>query len=463
MSATLYLSPAPGEIWAALVDAEELVELRVLRPGEAHLLGLCFLGRVVALRPDLPAVLVDIGRERPGFLSAEDAAPGSGIGLLHEGEAVLVQVTKSARADKAAGLSMRLRLKGELADLLPLRPGITAARGMAEGVRLRLTALLAAAAVPGEGYAIHREASEAAESALLAEAEALRVRWRRIEAARRQATPPMPLETPEPLVAVLLRDFLFTPPAAIVIEDRAAYAEARNWLARYRPDLVARLELHADPAPLFEAVGIDMEIATALGPRVPLAGGGSLIIETNAAATMIDVDSSSAPALATNLAAARVAARQIRLRNLAGPIVIDFIGLKKRDERDRVTAALAAALAEDPGKPELLGWTRLGHVELVRPRRHAPLADILYEPASGGAQIKTALTLALEALRALAREVDRVPGRIPVLIVHPDIAAAFETGEGRTARQNFEARLGQELVIRAEPNRARDAIDIRPR
>jgi ribonuclease G len=177
---------------------------------------------------------------------------------------------------------------------------------------------------------------------------------------------------------------------------------------------------------------------------------------------MIDVDSGGAPALATNLAAAREAARQIRLRNLAGPIVIDFIGLKKRTDRERVTEALAAALAEDPGKPELLGWTRLGHVELVRPRRQAPLAEILFAPAQGGGLVKTALTLALEALRALARAIDYVPGQTPVLAVHPEIATALEAGEGRAARAELEARLGRKIAVVAEPNRGRDFVDIRP-
>ncbi|HUJ98568.1 MAG TPA: ribonuclease E/G, partial [Stellaceae bacterium] len=269
-------------------------------------------------------------------------------------------------------------------------------------------------------------------------------------------------ETP---VVLALAEFVAARPEEIVIDDRAALGEARRWLALRAPALAERVTLYREAMPLFEERGVAGAVEAVLAPRVALALGGALTIEETAAATMIDVDLGSSTgrrgaaeraALTTNLAAAEEVARQIRLRNLAGPIVIDFIGMRRREQRERVRAALAAALA---GDAEVLGWTRLGHLELVRKRRAAPLASLLYERAPGGGLVKTALTVALEALRALAREAARTPPRVAVLRLHPEVAAALD-GPARAARQELEQRLGRPIEVRGEPGRAREAFDI---
>ncbi len=176
---------------------------------------------------------------------------------------------------------------------------------------------------------------------------------------------------------------------------------------------------------------------------------------------MIDVDGGARSGFAVNCAAASAIARQIALRNLAGPIVIDFVGMRSREERDKVAAALKAALADCDEKVELLGWTKLGHFELIRPRREPALAEMLFEQAPDGSSRKTALTLALEALRNVAREAAARPSKSFALAAHPDIAAALEEGAGLQARQWLEGRLGRKLGVTAEPQRARDAVDIR--
>ena len=310
-------------------------------------------------------------------------------------------------------------------------------------------------------FILRPETAGADAEALAAEAAALRSRWQAIIAASRSARPPARLTEPDPPIAALIAEFAAPPPEAIVIDDRAVYAEARSWLARRDPALAALLTLHQGPEPLFEQEDVAAQIEAALAPRVPLPGGGALIIESTAAATMIDVDSGGAPILATNLAAARVAARQIRLRNLAGAIVIDFIAMRRREDKDRVRAALSEALADDPGAATALGWTRLGHMELVRSRRQAPLAELLYERGAEGGLVRTALTVALAALRAAAREADAAPGRALALAVSPEVAAILTEGEAQEARRALEARLGRALTIVAEPARARESFDIR--
>jgi ribonuclease G len=400
VSRTLFIAMSPGEIWAALAEDGALEALRVVRIGAPSQLGAVFLGRIVALRPELPAALVDIGLDRPGFLDARDADKRSGIAGLTEGQALIVEVIKDARADKAAGLRV-VRATGER----------------------------------GAG----------------------------IEAAARAAKPPVRLEASEPPLAALLTTFLKPPPDHMVIDDRGGFAEARGFLLQRYPELVARLALHSEATPLFEYAGLAGAIDELLSPRVDLASGGALLIDPTHGATIIDVDSGPAAALATNLEAALALAQQIILRNLAGPIVIDFVGMKKRQDRDKVLAALKSALAADREKPELLGWTRLGHVELVRRRRGMPLAELLYERASEGHLRKTALTVALEALRAAEREARAGAGRALTLAAHPDIVAVLSEGEGAAARQALEARLGQVLVIEAQPERRRETFDIRPR
>jgi ribonuclease G len=462
LSRAILIAASPGEAWAALCEDGDLVELRLARDGAAARVGDIVLGRVVALQPELPAALVEIGQARPAFLGAEDARAGSGLAGLTEGQAVLAQVTKEARADKATNITLRPRLAGALMVLVPGGKTDIAGRGLAADERRRLLADVASFARAGEGFRIGAAARGASRAELASDAAALRARWQAIEAARDHASPPARLEPELPPAVALLADLVPPPADRIVIDDRAAFAASRSWLMRHHPDAVAALALHDAAEPLFEREGVAAEIAAALEPRVALPGGGALIIESNAACVTIDVDSGGAKLMAANLAAAKEAARQIRLRNCAGAIVIDFIAMSGRQARERVAAALAAATERDPAAPELLGWTRLGHFELVRKRRHAALEETLYERDRDGGRIKTALTVALEALRAVAREAKAAPARASALRLAPEVASCLGEGEARPARLALEARLGRPIALAAEPGRRRDRFDIGP-
>lgn len=394
VSKTLACRVSPGEVWAALEEEGELIGLRVARDGHADVVGGVFLGRVVGLRPELPAVLVDIGLDRPGFLDARDVDRKRGIEGLTEGQALIVEVTKAARADKAVGLRV-------------LRASDT-----------------------------RREV---------------------FEAKTREAIPPARLDQPEPAILRAAKPLLEGEIERILVDERGALMALR----RAHPELAERLVFHGDGTPLFDALAVAEQVDAVLQPRVPLAGGGAIFIEASHAATMIDVDGGTRSALAANRAAVAAVARQIRLRNLAGPIVIDFVGMRSGEERDKVKAALKAALSENNETAELLGWTKLGHFELIRPRREPSLAELLCEQAADGTMRKTALTLALEALRTVARETAARPGKGFALAVNPDVAAALDHGPGQAARHWLEARLGRMLAVTAEPQRARDAVDIR--
>ena len=190
-------------------------------------------------------------------------------------------------------------------------------------------------------------------------------------------------------------------------------------------------------------------------------GGGSIHIAETAAAVLIDVDtgtpeegSAERGALAANLAAAQAIARQLRLRQLGGGIIVDFAGLEGRGAREKVRQALAAALAADPAAPQVLGWTRLGHLEIVRPRHGRPLSEAMLEP-QGPAQKR--LALAFEALRLVQREARADPAADWRLVVSPAVEAALR-GAAAAALRALEARLGREIAIAVEPIRDRAAF-----
>ncbi|MGH6988409.1 MAG: ribonuclease E/G [Stellaceae bacterium] len=373
----LLVQVSPGELWAALTVDEDVEALRLVRTLGAPGRGDLYLGRVVALRPELPAALVDIGAGRPAFLDV--------AALPREGEAIIVKVVRSARADKAATLTTKL--------------------DAADEARAKSTST---------------------------------------------GSPPLLLHRRDTALIALLREF-GAGAAEIILDDAAALADARAWLARHRAEATATL--HRDTLPLFEAHGIADRVAAALQQRVALPAGGAITIEPTAAAILIDVDGGKAGAMDANLAAVIEIARQIRLRDLAGPIVVDFIGMADRGRRTRLEAAIAASLAEL--EVELLGWTRLGHFELVRPRRRPSLMELLFERPAGGCLIKTPLTVALEAMRQVQRDSHATPAARFILRVPPEVAAALE-GEAAAALRELETRLGHRLALHADTHQSRE-------
>jgi ribonuclease G len=234
--------------------------------------------------------------------------------------------------------------------------------------------------------------------------------------------------------------------AAIVVALRAAF-----------PDVAIARE--SEPA-----FDVDTLCDEALAATLPLNEGGRVHIEELRAATLIDVDTGTPEtgaaerlALAANLGAAELIARQLRLRNISGPIVVDFVGLDRRDHRERVRQAFAAALSDDRAKPEVLGWTRLGHLELVRPRRGRSLADAMLEPRG---PVKRPVAIAHEALRRLLREARANPAAGWRLAVTAEVEAMLR-GPTAPALRALETRLGRRVAVTIDPAAGR-GFDIAP-
>jgi ribonuclease G len=469
MRRELIVSAIPGEWRAALVEGGVAVEVAVER-GEGFEAGSIHLGRVRRLLPALGAALVDIGGDRPAFLPQSEIVPRGR--RLDEGQRVVVQIRREAQGGKAVQATLRSVLRGRFAELLPGRSDLGGDDALTPEERTHLLATVAAAAhtpaalVPpslrmrGEGLpqdpAIGLRIMEPTPiETLINEAKFLCERWLDIGGRAARLDPPARLYPAATLAAALAS----TLPAAdrVVVDEPGAIPEIRTAF----PDA----EVVHEPENQWP-VDLDTLFDEALSPTIALSGGGSVHIEPVRAATFIDVDSGTPEAgspertaLAINIAAAVVIARQLRLRRLGGGIVIDFVGLDDRSARERVRAALALSLAADPARPEILGWTRLGHLELVRPRRLRPLAEVLLEAC--GRPTKTAVTVAHEALRRLRREERAQPGRHWRLTVAPDVAAAL-AGPAASALAAFEQRSGRKTAVAADPSLERGQFQISP-
>jgi ribonuclease G len=429
----LLISVGPGEWRTALLEQGVPVELYVER-GDRSEAGSIHLGRVVRLLPALGAALVDIGSDRLAFLPNRELVPRGKH--LHEGERVIVQIGREAQGGKAARLTMRRLPRLAL-------PGSSTSEVEGAASSISHTA--------GE----RSERNEAGETGAKTEISA----WRGILYQASQLNPPARLGPGVSFSGALaasirgaLDEVVADDPAAIP-EIRAAF---RGLTVTHKPEIEWANDLDA----VFDK---------ALTNTLALPGGGSVHFEPTRAGTLIDVDSGSPETgspeqsgLAANLDAARTIACQLRLRNLGGGIIVDFVGLDSRAARDRVRAALADAVTRDPASPQLLGWTRLGHFELVRPRRGRPLAEVLLEPRPGGGLVKTAVTVSHEALRALRRAARAQPGRQWRLTVAPDVRVAL-TGPVAAAVTQAEQRFARGIAIDADPGYDRERFQISAR
>ena len=375
----------------ALVAAGRLVELRVARRDRPSLADAIFLGRLERVMPELDAAFVDIGIGQSGFLRAEDRAGVEGWPPL--GAPVLVQVRAEGEGEKGPRLSMNVAVSGRYLVYHPLGNGVGFSRrieGEAERERLagHVGALL-------EGGVVVRTAAAGASPALLqADAADILERW---EAIRRQAfdaPPPSDLTARLPAecdpIARAMRDCAGL--EEVIIDDRGR-ARALQDEMDHRQEPI-RVRWHHGPMPVLDIDDIAGQIDTALASRIALDSGVEILFEPGETLCAIDVNSGTAGGrqgrgprrpVEVNLEAVPAIAEQLRLRNLCGALVIDFITMRSAYDRDKVQAALAEALADDPVPTQLYGFTRLGHFELTRARRGATLSRRLESLERGDA------------------------------------------------------------------------------
>ncbi len=451
------ISASPGELRVATLRGGRPWELLVARDSRPSLVGNIYLGRVRHLERGLDAAFVDLGESEPGFL------PLPGSGGIGEGDALLVQVTRDAVDGKGPTVTTRIALPGRYLVYTPGRPGLAAARRAGDADRRRrLQGALLPQLEPDEGVILRSAAAIATEPWLTAELGVLRRQWRALRETATGAGTPALLHRDLPALPRFLRDRAMAP--EILFDDGRALAEARAYVLAHAPDLAAALGSWSGTDPLFEALGVEDEIERAVGGAAPLPSGGTLHVAVTRALTAIDVDSSGhtgrAPRrrgaetwLAVNLEAAIEAARVIRFRNLAGPIVIDFASLRDRAARKAVDDRLRAAFAEDIAESRILPMSELGLVEIGRQRLGPSLPELLGAlcPTCGGrGRVVDPETVALAGLRAALRAAAAEPGGRPCLSAVPAVVGALR-GPLAAALRETEARLGQCLDLRADP------------
>lgn len=383
---------------AALLTDGELTDLYVDRIDRPSLAGAVILGRVARVAAGMDSAFIDIGQARPGLLPASDvrAAPGApplprpkkgmdhGIGtVLKAGQPVLVQVRADPVGGKGALLSMDVTLPGRYTIHTPLASGIHVSRRIAGGGpdaaahRQRLTALIRGVA-PQDGWVVRAAALTADPDVLVAEVEGLAGAWRAVHAQASSATAPA-LILPPPIAPVrALIEQTGQPVDRIQIEGGDLLLALKRWAADVAPDLPGLMTPYVGRGRLFDEGDIDGALSGLLDRYVPLAQGGSLIIERTEALTVIDVNGGDrGDPLSVNLSAVPEIARQLRLRNVGGVVVVDFITLKRPADQERLLLALSGAVADDPGNTQVYGMSRLGLVELTRQRRGPSLLDLL--------------------------------------------------------------------------------------
>jgi len=374
----------PQAFLMALTAGGRLAELQIARRDRPSLVDGVFLGRLERVMPELDAAFVDIGTGRSGFLRAEDRAGMDG--WPPAGAPVLVQVRSEGEGDKGPRLTMNIAVSGRYLVYHPLGSGVSFSRRIeGESERDRLAGHVAELL---EGGVVLRTAAAGAAAAVLqADGERVMERWETIRRRALDALPPADLSARIPgerdPIERMLRDF-GAGLEEVILDDRAMARALQDEMDRRREKI--RVRWHNGPMPVFDIDDVAGQIDTALAPRIALASGVEVLFEPGETLCAIDVDSAGAGGrqgraprrpVEVNLEAAPAIAQQLRLRNLAGAVVIDFVTMRSAYDRDKVQAALAEALREDPVPSQVYGFTRLGHLELTRARRGITLAGQL--------------------------------------------------------------------------------------
>lgn len=409
MSVRVVLDDTGFGLRAGIVVGERLVDLRDVDAADDAVTDALFVARVRTVDAKINAAFLDCGLAEPGFLAAKDARALRGAtgrppirDLVREGETVLVQGMRESEGDKGPRFSTDVRLFGYAVVHRPLWDG-----GRTPTEREQ-------ALFPQGGFALRRHAGAIDDAALLDEAAALGRRWTEMRGHASAGSSPGRLPVGDGPLERMLHGLLDVAPEVIEVADTALHAQLRRRLDETRtlPQLALERLPHDQAA--FVGAGIDDELEQALAVEVALHGGGRLLIEPTAALVAIDVDGGGRAPLDVDLAAAREVALQLRLRNLGGTVVIDFVDVPGRHERKRVEEALKRACRDDPLGVQVHGMSALGLVELSRVRRGRPLADLLTRrcPACGGARVVPSLRSQAERLVDQLRRAQRAPARI---------------------------------------------------
>jgi Rne/Rng family ribonuclease len=446
MTRSIVLEETGFGIRAAVVENDRLIELRDSDRDDPRVTDALFAARVTAVDPKLNAAFLDSGLPQPGLLVAKDARAAAGIAerrpvreLLCEGQRLIVQGLREGAGDKGPRFTSDVRLFGYALVHLPLTAGVEVShqlgRKQADELRERGRALF-----PEGRFMLRRHAARVSDEALLAEAEKLGVRWRQLQAAR--SAKPGRLSEAENALERLLRGLIELEPVAIAVADRNLFLELERLLAA-NPSLPPLELVRLEPdEPAFAQTGVDAALEEALATEVPLPRGGRLLIEPTAACVAIDVDGGGRAPLDVDLEAAAEIARQLRLRNLGGTIVVDFVDLPTKPERQRLEDGLRKAFRGDPAPLEIHPMSSLGIVQISRARRGEALAS-RFQAACAACRGSGRQPSARVGAEQLLQSLLHARGPVARIRVAADLRA-FLAGQGASGWRRAVQRLGHE-------------------
>ncbi|MGH1477432.1 MAG: ribonuclease E/G [Geminicoccales bacterium] len=420
MSKELFLELTPFGARAAILRHGELLEVRFADNEISDIRGQVFQGRVRSIDKDLDAAFVDCGHGQIAFLAGRDGRYASGqrrdeplAQQLTEGQSLLVQGSGVSRDGKKPKVTTDIQITGIFSVFRPKRRSVKLSSKLSETGQSDRLLGLAKELFPDGGVIFRGAAGEASDDDLRTESERLRGVWAAIEAKADTAKAPANLfERKDPMHRVL-HDAAQPDIARIVASDQVALVRARSYLESWLPLMASRLECVPGA---FDINGINEQLDQALEPKVDLAGGGNIIIEQTAALTAIDVNSGGRRALDANLDAAKEIARQLRLQRIGGTIVVDFIDLESRSDREALMSGLKTAFADDPASVQILPPTPLGLVQISRQRLGKGLRERLSRPCSTCQGGGTTINLKASTERLLGELGERAVSPIPVKI-----------------------------------------------
>ena len=522
MSEEILVNVTPRETRVAVVENGMLQELHIERGWRRGVVGNIYKGKVQRVMPGMQAAFVEIGLERAAFLHANDIlrpAPVTSNGpeqdadaaalpaqatptiteLLTEGQDIIVQVVKDPIGGKGARLTTQLSIPSRYLVLLPQSKVVgVSARSEDEAERARLKGLVAEFAghahggAAAQGYIVRTNAEGQPAEALAEDIAYLSRAWALVERQAKAAKVGGRVYEDLSLPLRAVRDLMRRDVEKVKVDSRETWEKLRAFAAQYMPPLVgagdpgpdagpdddpdgdsalaAKIEHYAGARPIFDLYGVEDEIQRALEKQVPLKSGGSLVIDQTEAMTTIDVNTGSflgqrnleETVYRTNLEAAQAVARQLRLRNLGGIIIIDFIDMSDAEHRRQVLRTLEKALSRDHARTTVYDFSPLGLVEMTRTRTVESLERQLCEPChecGGRGTLKTPETVTYEIFREIVRQVRQFEAGRLLVIASPKIVARI-TDEESAAVAELEEFLGKSIRLQPDDQYAQEQFDV---
>lgn len=480
MNEQILINVTPQESRVAILEQGAVQELHVERGSNRGLVGNVYLGRVGRVLPGMQSAFIEIGLARAAFLHVAEVWSGNKTAeqkpiekLLHEGQTIVVQVIKDPIGSKGARLSTQISFAGRLLVYLPQDQHIGISQRIEdEAEREHLREKVHALMPPGEtgGFIVRTVAETATDEELTADIEYLIKLWRGILDKSKTAAPQALLYQDLDLTLRVLRDLVTSETERIIVDSRDTHLKLTQFAEQYSRKSLGVLEHYAGDRPLFDLFGVEDEIERALKRRVDLKSGGYVIIDQTEALTTVDVNTGAFVSgrsfddtiFKTNLEATQAVARQLRLRNLGGIIIVDFIDMDNDEHKNAVLAEFNKGLSRDRTRITVNGFTQLGLVEMTRKRTRESLAHVLCESCptcSGRGEIKSAQTVCYEVLREIMRSARQFDAKEFRILASQSVIDRFldEESQGVTMLEDF---IKKPISLSVETSYTQEQFDV---